>query len=134
LAATVLHVTSIAVEESAAVQKNSIERFNGAIQARRLAPWRVDPVGLVANAALEAGDPQLVSAARAELDRSRWLRPRSAAIASLRAQLAIAAGEAPTAVAEAWTSVNEQPSHQSHIENLEALLSRIEPGAVDDDP
>jgi O-antigen ligase len=134
LAATVLHVTSIAVEESAAVQKISIERFNGAIQARRLAPWRVDPVGLVANAALEAGDPQLVSAARAELDRSRWLRPRSAAIASLRAQLAIAAGEAPTAVAEAWTSVNEQPSHQSHIENLEALLSRIEPGAVDDDP
>lgn len=134
LAATVVHVTSIAVEESAAIRSDPIDRFNGATQARRLAPWRVDPLGLIANAAFEVGDPQLVSAARAELDSGRWLRPHSAAIANLRAQLAIVAGDVPAAVAESWTSATEQPSNTSHSENFEALLGRIEPGAVDDGP
>ena len=134
LAATALHVTSIAVEESAAVREDPVERFDDAIQARRLAPWRVEPLGLIANAAFEMKDPQLVSAAREELDRGRWLRPRSAAIGGLRKQLAIADGDAPTAIAEAWTSAHEQPSNESHIEEFEALLSRLEPGAVDDDP
>jgi hypothetical protein len=134
LAATLLHVTSIAVEEAAALRSDPVDRFNGAIQARRLAPWRVDPLGLIANAAVEAADPQLVSTARSELDRGRWLRPHSAAIASLRAQLALAAGDVPTAIAEAWTSVTEQPSNQSHVENFETLLSRVEPGARDDGP
>jgi hypothetical protein len=134
LAATILHVTSIAVEDSAATRSDPIERFDEAMQARRLAAWRVDPLGLVANAALQAGDPILISAAIAELDRSRWLRPRSAAIARLRAQLAIAAGHAPTAAAEAWKAAHQQPSNQSHVENLETLLGRLEPGVADVDP
>jgi hypothetical protein len=132
LAASVLHVTSLVVEESAAIRTDPIERFDGAMQARRLAAWRVDPLGLVANAALEAGNPQLVSAARTEVERGRWLRPRSAAIASLRAQLAIAAGEAPTAAAEAWNSVTEQPSNDAYAESFETLLDRLDPGAEDD--
>lgn len=134
LAATAFHATSIVVEQSAATQANPIERYDEAMRARRLAVWRIDPLGLVADAALQAGEPRLISAAAAELDRSRWLRPRSAAIASLRARLAIAAGDAPTAVAEAWLAAREQPSHQSHVENLEALLGRIEPGDADVDP
>jgi hypothetical protein len=133
LAAVVLHVTSIAVEESAAVRETAIERFDGAIAARRLAPWRVDPLGLVAAAALEAGSPERISAALVELDCGRWLRPRSAALAGLRARLAIAAGEAPTAVAEAWTSATEQSSNAAHAESLEALLKRLDSGADDDD-
>lgn len=133
LAATVFHVTSIAVEESAALQTDPKDRFDGGIQARRLAPWRVDPLGLVANAALESADPRIVSATLEELEVSRWLRPRSAAIANLRAQLAIAAGRVPTAVAESWTSANEQPFNESRAESLEALLNRVGSGAGDDD-
>jgi len=133
LAVTVFHVTSIVVEESSALQMDPKERFDDGIQARHLAPWRVDPLGLVANAALESADPRLVSAALEELEASRWLRPRSAAIANLRAQLALAAGEVPNAVAEIWTAASEQPFDESRAESLEALLNHVGSGAGDDD-
>jgi hypothetical protein len=133
LAATVLHVTSLMVEEAAAVREAPSERLDGAFEARRLAPWRVDPLGLVAAAALDTGDPQRLSDARAELDRGRWLRPHSAALAGLRAQVAVAESRAPTAVSEAWISASEQPSNEVRAESLENLLKRLERGAEDDD-
>ena len=133
LAATILHVTSLMVEESALERITPSERLDGALEARRLAPWRVDPLGLVAAAALETGDPQRISEARAELDRGRWLRPHSAALAGLRAELAIAGGMAPTAVSEAWISTFEQPSDEARAENLESLLARLHSGVEDDD-
>ena len=132
LAATVLHVTSLMVEESAAAHEAPTERMERALEARRLAPWRVDPLGLVATAALETGDPQRLSDARVELDRGRWLRPHSAALAGLRAQLAVAAGMAPTAVSEAWISASEQPSNEARAESFESLLNRLNSGAEDD--
>jgi hypothetical protein len=132
VAATLLHLTSIAVEESAALQTDARERFEGAIRARHLAPWRVDPLGLVANAALEMGESRLITEALGELEDGRWLRPRSAAIASLRARLAMTVGEAPTAAAEAWTAAAEQPSSQIRVEEFEALLDRLKPRADDD--
>jgi hypothetical protein len=76
---------------------------------------------------------QLVSAALEELEEGRWLHPRSAAIASLRARLAIAFGDAPTAVAEAWTAAAEQPSNEIRVETFEAILERLDPRAHDDD-
>ena len=133
LAATVLHVTSLIVEESAAAQEAPTERMERALEARRLAPWRVDPLGLVATAALETGDPQRLSDARVELDRGSWLRPHSAALAGLRAQLAVAAGMAPTAVSEAWISASEQPSNEARAKSIESLLNRLDSGAENDD-
>ena len=133
LAVTVLHVTSLLVEESALERQMASERLEGAIEARRLAPWRVDPLGLVATAALQTGDPQRISEAREELDRGRWLRPRSAALAGLRTDLAIADGMAPTAISEAWVSSFEQPSNEARAEYFENLHDRLESGAVDDD-
>jgi len=133
LAATVLHVTSVMVEESAFERKIPSERLDGALEARRLAPWRVDPLGLVATAALDTGDPHRISEAGTELDRGRWLRPHSAALAGLRAELAVAGGMAPTAVSEAWISAIEQPSDETRAENLESLLGRLDSGAEDDD-
>ncbi len=133
VATTILHVTSIMVEDSASVQEQPSERLDGALEARRLAPWRVDPLGLVAVAALETDDPQRLSVARTELERGRWLRPHSAALAGLRAQLAVAGGMAPTAVSEAWLSTSEQPFDEMWAERLEYLLSRLDSGAADDD-
>jgi hypothetical protein len=132
LAATVLHVTSLVVEETAAARATPSERLDGALEARRLAPWRPDPLGLVAAAALETGDLQRLAEAREELERGRWLRPHSAALAGLRAQLAVAGGMAPTAVSEAWVSASEQPSDASRGESFESLLSQLESGAEDD--
>jgi O-antigen ligase len=132
LAVTILHVTSLMVEESAAARETPSEKLDRALEARRLAPWRVDPLGLVATAALETGEPQRLSEARAELDRGRWLRPHSSALAGLRAQVAAAEGLAPTAVSEAWISASEQPSDAARAENLESLLNRLESGAEDD--
>ena len=132
LAATVFHVTSLVVEETAAARATPSERLDGALEARRLAPWRPDPLGLVAGAALETGDLQRLAEAREELERGRWLRPHSAALAGLRAQLAVAGGMAPTAVSEAWVSASEQPSDASRGESFESLLSQLESGAEDD--
>lgn len=134
LAATVLHVTSLMVEESAFKRVSPTERLDRAFEARRLAPWRVDPLGLVAAAALETGDPRRVSEALVELDRGRCLRPRSAALAGLRAQLATAAGMAPMAVSEAWISKNEQPSDVARAEDFRGILRRLDSGTEDDSP
>ena len=134
LAATVLHATSSIVEESASKQKTPSERLDWALEARRLAPWRVDPLGLVAAAALETRDPRRISEALAELDRGSWLRPHSAALAGLRAQLAVAGGMAPTAVSEAWISAAEQPFNEVRAENLETLLGRLDSGTEYDSP
>jgi len=133
LVATVLHVTSLMVEESAAARDTPAGKFDGALEARNLAPWRVDPLGLVASAALEMGDPQRLSEARAEFDRGRWLRPHSAALAGLRAQLAVAGNMAPTAVSEAWISASEQSSDEERAKILESLLDGLDSGAEDDD-
>jgi len=131
LAATVLHVTSIAVEESAAVRERPTERMDGALQARRLAPWRIDSLGLITAAALDTSDAARIAEALSELDRGGWLRPRSAALAGLRARLAIAVDEAPTAAAAAWTASSDQPSNEVHAANLDALLHQLDSGAED---
>jgi hypothetical protein len=129
LAMTILHVTSIAVEESAAVRENPTERMDGALQACRLAPWRVDPLGIVAAEALNTGNPDRIAEAVVKFDRSRWLRPRSAALAGLRARLAISVDGAPTAVAEAWAASSEQPVNENHSSNLRTLLHQLNSGA-----
>lgn len=134
LAATVLHVTSVAVEESAVLRPSPTEQMNGAFDAHRLAPWRIDPLGIVAASALETGDPLAIETALQELDRGRWLRPRSAAFASLRARLALAIEHAPTAAAEAWAASLEQPSHETHTANFRALLGQLDPGDDDVEP
>jgi hypothetical protein len=132
LAASILHATSIEVEDSSAVADSPVEMFEGAMQARRLAPWRVEPLGLLAIAAMKTGMPEQMTTARYELDRGGWLRSRSAALAGLRARLALNLGQAPTALTEAWTAVAEQPSNETHVENFEELLDRLEPGGIDD--
>jgi len=134
LAMTILHVTSIAVEESAAESPRPTERMEGALQACRLAPWRIDPLGLVGAAALDTGNLDRIAVAMVELDHSRWLRPRSAALASLRARLALSVERAPTAVAEAWAASSEQPSNENHSSNLRALLDQLDSGAKIVDP
>ncbi len=129
LAGTVLHLTSIAVEDAAASREAAVDRLDGALDARRLAPWRVDPLGLVAAAAIDSGDPIDLARASTEMDRAQWLRPRSAALAGLRARLAIAAGEAPTAVAEAWFSETAQPSNIAHAGLYRSVLDLVDTGS-----
>jgi hypothetical protein len=134
LAGTVLHVTSVMVEESAASRSTAVERMDTAMRACRLAPWRVDALGLVAAAALESADPSRIEMALAALDDRRRLRPRSAAYAALRARLAIALDRAPTAAAEAWAASQEQPSNKAHVANLETLFRQLDAGGNDEVP
>jgi hypothetical protein len=133
-AATALHVTSIAVEESAAARETAVERMEEAITAARLAPWRVDPLGVVAGAALDSSDPHRILIASELLERRRWLRPRSSAFASLRARLAVAANHAPRAVAEAWTAAAGKPGDELHSANFEALVEKLKTGSEDGAP
>lgn len=125
---TVLHVTSTAVEEAAAGSENAAERFSGATQARRLAPWRIDPLGLMASASLDSNDPDLVTEALTELEMARWLRPRSSALAGLRARLAVALGEVPTAASEAWSSRHDNPSSDVADDFAHDLFTRLDRG------
>jgi len=126
LALTLLHATSRTVGEAAALRTSAEERLAGALQARRLAPWRVEPLGLVAAASLESGDRGRISVAAEELDRARWLRPRSAALAGLRARLGLALGEGPTAVSEAWYANQERPHGEEHTRFFEDLLLQLD--------
>jgi O-antigen ligase len=133
-AATSLHVTSIKVEESVVAKDTATERMDAAYTAAQLAPWRVDPAAPYAAAALETADPNHISTASELLQRRRWLRPRSSAFASLRARLAIAANQAPTALAEAWTAASGETHREVHSENFELLLEKLEIGGDDVTP
>jgi hypothetical protein len=131
LAVSVLHVTSVMVEESAVSQTAPAKRMDAAMRALHLAPWRVDPLGPVAAAALESADPSRIETALAALDDRRWLRPRSAAYAALRARLALILDRGPSAAAEAWVASYEQPPSAIHRSNLDALLGQLEAGGND---
>ncbi len=87
-AATMLHVNSRVVEEAAALQPDANERLESALEARRLAPWRVRPLALVAGAAVESGNPHFdQDGTSRNCGRASWLRPRSAALAGLRSRI-----------------------------------------------
>lgn len=101
---TLLHASSLVVETSAARMSEPADRFVGAIKAIEMAPWRIEPQFLLAAAAIAENDPEMLDRAWAVLDRQRWWRPRSAALADRRARLALARGDVSTAVAELWTA------------------------------
>ena len=92
-AMTVFHGTSVAVEQAAAASSRVGDRFEGALRALELAPWRIEPQFLLAAAALDSGRPEDLDRAWRQLDRSRRWRPRSAALAERRARLALARGD-----------------------------------------
>jgi len=131
LALTVLHVTSIKVEESAATRPTAEERMAVGLEACRLAPWRLAPVGLVARSAVESGDRLLIRAAAERMESSRWLRPRSAALALERSRLALALGEIPTGASEAWSSRNDNPSSVVGSRFANDLFERLDRGTDD---
>ena len=128
LALTVLNVTSIKVEESAATRPTAEER-TAALEACRLAPWRVPPVGLVARSAVESGDRLLIERAAEKMESSRWLRPRSSALTLERARVALALGEIPTGASEAWSSRHDNPSSVVASQSADDLLERLDRGA-----
>ena len=130
LALSALHAASRSVGEAAAFRTSPQERLAGALEARRLAPWRVQPLGLAAMSALQSGDPGLIAKAAGELDGANWLRPRSAALAGLRARLAAALGEGPTALSEAWSAERAQPSKNEYEEYFEGVLLELKKGTA----
>jgi len=129
LALTVLHVTSIKVEESAATLPTAEERMAAGLKACRLAPWRVPPVGLVARSAVESGDRLLIKTAAEKMESIRWLRPRSSTLALERSRLAVALGEIPTGASEAWSSRNDNPSSVAASRSADGLFERLDRGA-----
>jgi hypothetical protein len=126
VALTVLHVTSQKVEEAAATRPTAEERMIAGLEACQLAPWRLAPVGLVARSAIESGDRLLIKTAAEKMESCRWLRPRSSSLALMRSQLALALGEVPTGVAEAWSSRNHNPSNVGASEFADNLFERLE--------
>jgi len=128
VALTVLHVTSQKLEESAAMRLTAEERMTAGLEACRLAPWRLAPVGLVAQSAIESGDRLLIATAAEKMESSRWLRPRSSALTLERAQLALALGEIPTGVSEAWSSRNDNPSSAGASDFADQLIDRLDRG------
>ena len=129
VAGTTLHATSVLVEETAATEPEAELRFDGALRALRLAPWRVEPQFLLASAALDMGDTSMVDRAWDELARHRWWRPRSAALAERRAHVALARGDVSAAAAELWAAEEEGPPDAQRTAALADLLTALERGA-----
>jgi hypothetical protein len=126
LAVTVLHATSVAVEESAALAPTTENRLDGALRALHLAPWRIEPQFLVASVALESGDGGSLRVARAELSRWRWIRPRSAALSERRARLALSTGDLSSALAELWSASRFGTSDSGSRPAFDELIEAVE--------
>jgi hypothetical protein len=126
MAATFLHATSVTVLNSAMLRVDPDERFEGALEARRLAPWWPEPLSEIAVAALESRDRRKIVEASVVLEEGRWLRPRSASLADLRGHLDEALGDAPSAVAEAWTARNLSPHNPVYRERESQLFSQLQ--------
>jgi hypothetical protein len=126
LAVTAFHATSVVVEQAAASQTDPHHRFDGALQSTRLAPWRAEPQFLLAAAALEAGDRQMLDRASTVLDRASWVRPDSAALAERRSRIALERGDVAVAVSELWSAVNRGAPDPVRKETYDALLTALE--------
>ncbi len=133
LAATILHATSVTVLNTAIQRAEPEERFQGALEARQLAPWWSEPLSAIAVAALESGDREKIIEASAVLEKGLWLRPRSASLADLRGHLAEALGDAPSAVAEAWTAQENSPFNQVYRERASQLFDQLQDHGVTED-
>ncbi len=98
--------------------------FDAAQHAHRLAPWRAEPVSAALNAAVNSDETSECSTAN--ITDGWWIRPSSAMWAAFRCQLALAKGQGPTAVMEAWAATHSQPSSQLNSDNLIELISLLE--------
>jgi hypothetical protein len=125
LALTSLHATSVMVERAAADDLRVAQRFDGALRALRLAPWRVEPQFLLATAALEADTRKHLDLAWEEMETTRWFRPRSAALAERRARVALARGAVSTAASELWAAVEEGVPDPSRRDSLDELMTQL---------
>ncbi len=123
---TLLQTTSIVIEDTAASKPVAVDRFDGALKSLRLAPWRVEPQFLLASAALEAGKAALCEQAWTELDRRRWWRPRSAALAERRARVALARGDVTRAISELWVAIEYGHPGVDRDATLQELLTALE--------
>jgi hypothetical protein len=128
LAVTTLHATSVTLSRAAFFEDSPGERFAIDARALELAPWRTQPLVGMAVGALDSRDPELIVRAAQELERARWLRPRSASLADLRGLLAEAQGSGPTAVGEAWAAARDNPSNPVYTTRMNALLQRLPGG------
>jgi len=127
IAGAVLAFTSVEVGRAAAAATTAGSRFQGWQRAQELAPWRDEPLHRMAEAALESRDPRLLAEADAVLERWRWLRPRSATLADLRARVATAQHRLPEAFSEAWEAAQARPREPRFGEMLDALERRFAP-------
>jgi len=125
LAVTAFHATSSTVERAAAGEADLERRWEDAVTARRLAPWRLHPLQLVVATALDSGQEAKLATAAGYLNRSRWLRRRSLTLGDLSGQLAWARGEAPIAVLEAWRARSSRPRDGDRAAAFEHLLERL---------
>lgn len=124
--ASLLHLTSIVVERTVAT--DPVARYAAAVRAANLAPWRLAPVAAAGTAALQSGRADLEQGALEVLDGARWLRPRSASLATLGSRLELALGHPPSAVSDAWQAAVEQPRVRERAAALAELLGRLEAG------
>lgn len=125
LGVAALDATSVVVEEAAALSPQPAESFTGALQALRLAPWRVEPQFLLASAAIGRGDTSSLDRAWRVLDKGRRVRPDSASLAERRARLALARGDVSTALAELWMASEFGSPGRSPGLSFEAVVEEI---------
>lgn len=122
-----LQLTSVVVQ-SAPPGAGPEATYEAATRAGRLAPWRLEPTLAAGSAALASRRQEVERGALETVRRARWLRPRSASLASLASQLELALERAPSAVSEAWRAAEEQPRAASRTAALAELVAWLEGG------
>jgi hypothetical protein len=129
VAVGLLHATSVALERAAIASDSARQRFSDAELSCRFGPWRVSPVAPAVSAALETGHPDDLERAAALLERGRFLRPRSAALAEASGRVDLARGAVPTGAAWIRRAAQLQPALDMRIEDWNGLRSRLDNGS-----
>lgn len=129
VAGALLHATSVTLERAAYASPSPGQRYEDAVLAHRIAPWRVDPLPLAAAAALETGDRGLQIEAARMIDGGRCrLRPFSATLAEASGRLDIALGRIPSGASELFWAARLQPVSQPRTDAWDELEQRLEAG------
>jgi len=123
---TVGHASSVVMERSAAACTDPEQAVRRATTAAAVAPWRLRPIELVVATALEHPSQERLATAWELLAHGRWLRPRSASLAELEAQLALRQQRIIEAVAASLQATQLRPGAPSYAATYHGLLEALD--------
>lgn len=126
VALSVVTWTSQLLLDAARSEEDPEESFLLAKRSVVLAPWRAEPVEVLAVLALDARDRQLAELAAREMRAAFWQRPRSANRELMQSQLDQLTGDSVGGVVHLWSSTTLRPFDRRTRRAFEEISARMQ--------